>query len=102
MTKNHDESTCWGSVLAGLILGGLAGAAFGLLFAPKSGSETRSDIVERLEDVKARIDETTRTIAETAKERLQNTREDLSQAVQQGRAAAKARAEEIRRQVGLE
>jgi gas vesicle protein len=31
-------------LLTGLLIGGLIGAAFGILFAPKSGKETREDI----------------------------------------------------------
>jgi gas vesicle protein len=102
MTKTPEESTCWGSLLAGLMLGGLAGVACGLLFAPKAGHETRAELAERLEEVKTRVDETTRTLAEAAKTRMQGTGADLRQAMQDGYAAAKSRAEELRRQVEKE
>ena len=101
MAKTPEESTCWGSVLAGFIVGALTGATLGLLIAPKSGRETRAALAERLEDVKARIDETTRALTTAAKAQLHETGADLSQAVQEGRAAARARAEELRRQVGM-
>jgi len=89
-------------MLAGLLIGGLAGAACGLLIAPKAGHETRAELAKRLEDVKTRMDETTHVLAEAAKSRLRDTSADLSQAVQVGRAAAKARVDELRRQVGIE
>jgi len=102
MTNTPEESTCWGSLLAGLVLGGLTGLACGLLFAPKAGHETRAELAERLDEVKARVDETTRTLAEATKSRLRDTGADLRQAVQGGVAAAKTRAEELRRQVESE
>jgi len=40
----------------GLVMGGLVGVVFGILYAPKSGKETREDIARKTEDllVKAR------------------------------------------------
>lgn len=37
-------------LLKGLIIGGLIGAALGILYAPKSGKETREDIARRTDD----------------------------------------------------
>lgn len=38
------------------VLGGIAvGALAGVLFAPKSGSETREDIVKAIEELKAKV-----------------------------------------------
>lgn len=39
-----------GSVLGAFLLGGLVGAVLGLLFAPRSGKETREIIADRAED----------------------------------------------------
>lgn len=39
-----------GAFLGGLIMGGIAGAAAGILTAPKSGIDTREDIAEKSED----------------------------------------------------
>ena len=38
MSEKHND------LLLGLLIGGLVGAAFGVLFAPKSGKETREGI----------------------------------------------------------
>jgi len=37
--------------LKGVMIGGLIGAAVGILFAPKSGKETREDIARKTEDI---------------------------------------------------
>ena len=102
MTETPDQSTSWGSMLAGLVVGAAIGAAAALLYAPQSGKETREDILERLDDVKARVDEATRAMTEAARVKLAETRTDLSQAVNAGRAAARARTDELRQKAGLE
>jgi gas vesicle protein len=40
-----------GDLLKGLIIGGLIGAALGILYAPKSGKETREDIARKTEEL---------------------------------------------------
>jgi gas vesicle protein len=40
-----------GDLLKGLIVGGLIGAALGILYAPKSGKETREDIAHKTEEL---------------------------------------------------
>lgn len=40
-----------GDLLKGLLIGGLIGAVVGILFAPKSGKETREDIARTAEDL---------------------------------------------------
>jgi gas vesicle protein len=43
--------------LKGLLIGGLAGAAVGILFAPKSGKETRNELGEKASDLATRMKE---------------------------------------------
>jgi gas vesicle protein len=40
-----------GDLLKGLMIGGLVGAVLGILYAPKSGKETREDIARKTEDL---------------------------------------------------
>jgi gas vesicle protein len=40
-----------GNLLMGLFIGGLVGAVLGILYAPKSGKETREDIARKTEDL---------------------------------------------------
>lgn len=57
-----------GKVAAGIALGALAGAAAGVLLAPKSGKETRKDIQKFAEDTKEKgVDLFEKAKAEVAK-----------------------------------
>jgi len=40
-----------GNLLMGLFIGGLVGAVLGILYAPKSGKETREDICRKTDDL---------------------------------------------------
>ena len=44
-------------LVKGLIIGGLIGAAIGILYAPKSGKETREDIARKTDDLVAKAKE---------------------------------------------
>lgn len=49
--KYESNSGKFGPFLWGVLAGGLIGAAFGLLYAPKAGAETRRDLGDRLDDI---------------------------------------------------
>ncbi|MEP0765073.1 MAG: YtxH domain-containing protein [Fimbriimonadia bacterium] len=44
-------------MLAGIGLGALIGAAAGLMFAPKPGTETREDVAKQLAEMKRKLSE---------------------------------------------
>jgi gas vesicle protein len=46
-----------GDFLKGLVIGGLAGAVIGILYAPKSGKETREEIGKKAEELLAKAKE---------------------------------------------
>ena len=46
-----------GDFIGGLIVGGLVGAVIGILYAPKSGKETREDIARKADEVLAKAKE---------------------------------------------
>ncbi len=79
----------FGAFVLGAIVGGLVGAAVGLLFAPQSGEETRGLLRDKGIELRDRMNET----AEAARARAEAMARD-----------AKARAEELQRkgQVVLE
>jgi gas vesicle protein len=54
--SNNEEKGILLSVLAGIGLGAIVGAAAGLLFAPKTGEETREDIKRAAEDLKVKAE----------------------------------------------
>jgi gas vesicle protein len=57
MSKHEDESSVMLYMLAGVGLGAIIGAAAGLLFAPKAGSEIREDLADRLKELKGKSEE---------------------------------------------
>lgn len=55
-------------LVKGLVIGGLIGAAIGILFAPKSGKETRQDIAEKADELLAKAKEEYERALEKSKE----------------------------------
>ncbi len=55
--SDSDEKNVLLYMLAGVGLGAIIGAAAGLLFAPKPGSETREEIAEKFRELKGKTDE---------------------------------------------
>lgn len=64
MGRKKDNSKKWA---VGTVLAGVAGYVAGILTAPQSGKETREDIVDKVDDVRA-----------DSEEQLQNARDELS------------------------
>lgn len=56
-----------GDLLKGLFIGGLIGMVLGILFAPKSGKETREDITRKANDFLAKAKEEYEKAAEKSK-----------------------------------
>jgi gas vesicle protein len=73
--------------IGGLIVGGLIGAVVGILYAPKSGKETREDLArkadELLSQAKEKIDDV-EMMAERGKESLQEGKTRLKRAFEAG------------------
>jgi len=55
--SDNDEKNVLLYMLAGVGLGALIGAAAGLLFAPKPGSEIREDIADKFRELKGKTEE---------------------------------------------
>ncbi len=71
MSENNSD------LLKGLFIGGLIGMALGLLFAPKSGKETREDIAHKANDVMAKAKEEYEKAAEKTKTIYESSLNDL-------------------------
>jgi gas vesicle protein len=66
--KNTEESSGLMPFVLGVVTGGLVGAAFALLYAPKPGTETRRDLRFRLDDMTDSINDLVRKATSSATE----------------------------------
>lgn len=57
LSHNNDDSNALIYMLAGVGLGAIIGAAAGLLFAPKAGSELRDDLGDKFSELKGKTEE---------------------------------------------
>lgn len=55
--SEHEDKNVMLYMLAGVGLGAIIGAAAGLLFAPKSGAETREEIANKFRELKDKTGE---------------------------------------------
>lgn len=73
--SNTDNNTM--SVLAGLLIGGLAGASAMLLLAPQSGKETRAKIQQKTLELRDRTAETVEEALAQAKSKTHQITADV-------------------------
>lgn len=78
----HHEHNNGGSFVTGFIIGGIVGAAVGMLLAPKSGSEMRADLARRSESWRARAEEIAAMVRERMGPAMEGARERLGPAVE--------------------
>ncbi|MDR0723822.1 MAG: YtxH domain-containing protein [Endomicrobium sp.] len=76
------------------LLGGVVGAAIGILYAPKSGKETRKnikrlseDIVDNVNDFSQDITKTGKRIYEEGREKVLSGKDKISEAFDAGKKA---------------
>ena len=77
------------SFISGFLIGGLVGAVVGIMLAPKSGSETRAELLEQSEALRVRGEE----LAARVRERVGPAVDTVRERVQQGRGTAGAAGE---------
>ncbi len=80
---HYEEETGGGGFLIGLLCGAALGAAIGLMFAPKAGSEFRQRLYESTGDIRRKASET----YGQASEQVNNMVSKGRQAVDRGREA---------------
>ena len=78
-----DEGANAGSVLLAFLVGALSGAAVALLYAPKSGRETRDYLGEKAREGRARAADA----AAKGREAVNQGRETITTAIERGREA---------------
>lgn len=81
--------------LKGLIIGGLIGAAAGILFAPKSGRETREDISRKTQDLLTRAKEEYETAVEKSKKAYDAALEKMKEVQSLARKKASEAGEKV-------
>lgn len=55
--SDSDDKNAMLYLLAGVGIGALIGTAAGMLFAPKAGSETRDELVEKVKELKTKTEQ---------------------------------------------
>ena len=68
--------------VSGFLLGGLVGAAIGLLLAPRSGAETRAGIAEQSDEWKHRAEDIAGQISHNITPAIDNLRHQVAPAVE--------------------
>lgn len=86
MSNNKDEAK-WG--LIGLGIGVVSGVVAGMLLAPKSGKETRSDIVKKANDTKQAAADQVSKATSSLKNVAKKSEEQVSKAASSVKKAAK-------------
>ena len=81
MSKNEGAGA--GSIMLAFVLGAISGAAVALLYAPKSGRETREYLGTKANEARDRA----QTMAERGRDMVQQGRETLTTAIERGREA---------------
>lgn len=97
-TKNEQEvehkdngANAGSAAVAGLVIGGLAGAGAALLFAPQSGKETRDQIQQKTAELRDRT-------AETVDDAVSQVKSQVKSKTQKITASLQGKAEDLRHQ----
>ncbi|OFX14882.1 MAG: hypothetical protein A2Z18_09630 [Armatimonadetes bacterium RBG_16_58_9] len=100
MSNDNDQRGVALHFLTGLGIGALVGAVTALLLAPKSGKETRDDIKQAADEMRAKADKVIHDLTESgdelvkkSKEILETTKAKVQQAVDSGKEAIARRRE---------
>jgi gas vesicle protein len=80
---SRDEGSGAGSIMLAFVLGAISGAALALLYAPKSGRETRDYLGGKANEARDRAS----AVAEKGRDIVQQGRETLTTAIERGREA---------------
>jgi gas vesicle protein len=73
----HQSTVKWSSLLAALLIGGLAGAVAMLLLAPRSGKKTRAKLQRQSRDLREQTAETMEDAMEHARDKTEQITHDV-------------------------
>lgn len=103
---DSENGHLWGSIAAGVLIGVVVGGACALLFAPKSGAQTRADIGQAVDDLKERTEKVIDDLQVSASELvtqsksvLEQTRENIIRSVEAGKEAYVQKKDELTSQL---
>lgn len=88
-----------GSFVLGFLIGGIVGAAVGLLLAPRSGQDTRAELAGRSEAWRNRAEEMAANLRERAAPAVDTARERIDPAVESARERITPAVEGVRERV---
>lgn len=80
---------------AGLFLGGLVGAALGLLLAPQAGEDTRRQISERGIELREEVEKKAAELQDKLPSVVEEQRSRVQDAIEKGKEAAARKRQEI-------
>jgi gas vesicle protein len=86
--KNNNESSGLAPFLIGVVTGGLVGAAFALLYAPKPGTDMRRDLRFRLDDMTDSINDLISRATGSVPEFVNESRDRAAKVVDDARTKA--------------
>jgi gas vesicle protein len=86
--KNHNESSGLAPFVIGVLTGGLVGAAFALLYAPKPGADMRRDLRFRLDDMTDSINDLIGKATGSMPEYMNESRDRAARVVDDARTKA--------------
>lgn len=96
---SNDSGAEMGAFFAGVLIGGLIGAATALLMAPQSGEETRRQIGRASNDIRDRAQDTLEDTRERAEAMIADARRRAERIVEEARERAEQIAAEARSSV---
>jgi gas vesicle protein len=82
-TTVHHRTRSVKPILGGFLVGSVIGVATALLFAPRSGAETRAEIRDRAVDLRDRTTETVKDTVSQAKSRANELKDTVTDTVRE-------------------
>jgi gas vesicle protein len=94
MSEKNMNTGNKGSLMKGAVIGGLVGAAAGLLLAPKAGRELRSDLKNRYSDVHVRTKDVVSDVAAKTQDMVKQVGQQATDIADKARSAVRAAKDE--------